>query len=139
MITNSPERNHGRQAPLRPPTAVHPWFIPGLLDRNLVGDFLDALDSLGDVASPVFLIPRINEAAELEHAFKGDHVDVVVLVLSVGGQCFPDPGGNALVIDPFAGALGVAISGTAGQTARQRQRAEEEDQPTSSESVTRIE
>jgi hypothetical protein len=108
-------------------SAIQHVLIHGLFDRNVILDPSHAFDILGEVAGPVFLIPRIDEAAQLDHAFEGLHVDVPVFVLRVRRQRFPDPGGISLVVDVFTGALGVAVAGAAGQCTDRSRRTESED------------
>jgi hypothetical protein len=45
------------------PTALHQWLISGLFDRDVVLNLFYSLDAPGEVASPVLLVPGINEPA----------------------------------------------------------------------------
>ena len=97
-------------------------------DGDIVLNLFDALDFFGEVASAVFLVARIDEAAQLHHAFERLHLHVLVFVLRVLGQTVSDARRIGFVIDAFARALCVTITGAAGHAADHRQCADAEDQ-----------
>src|SRR5438270_7497003 len=87
--------------------------VDRFLDRDVIYNVFHGDDVFGEISRAILLVPRIDEAAQLNGALEGFYADTFVLVLSVFSQPRLDAGRSPVIVNSFAGALLVATAGGA--------------------------
>ena len=85
-----------------------------LLHGDIIYHVLGAFDTFGKFPRTIFGFPGISESAQLDSALEGRHLHVVELELRIFVQRFLDARGDPGVVDAFAGAFVIAVTGASG-------------------------
>ena len=111
-----------------PGSATSPcqWALElALLEPQSVSDVGHAPDAAGHHRCFVYVLLSTGEAAQLNDAIDGPHVDLRGFQREFAGERRFDPGGDDAVIDAFPERLHLSRNGAATRGAKQQQRANE--------------